>query len=168
MASTLEVLNLASIQFRNNPPEFLAIQTATSTSMTSGTSWLSLNFADSAGILVDNYSGHSTSVNNTRYTIQVAGTYTIGGSVTFQANTTGLRGARLAKNGSAIPGLASMMATPTSTAISTGITLPTRNLTGLVVGDYLELQGLQNSGSTLTTYIGADIVTMLWIRWDHP
>lgn len=164
MATTQEVLNAAQLTFFNNPPEFLGTQVTTSTSIATGFTWVSINFADSAGIAIDNYGGHSTSVNNTRYTAQVAGWYTVSGVVAFISNATGFRASRIAKNGTQVMGFAA--STTAATSLSTAPALPTRAIQ-LNVGDYIELQGLQNSGGTLTTNLGTDLASSLWVKFAH-
>ena len=63
---------------------------------------------------VDTHSGHSTSVNTSRYTAAVAGWYHVVGRGSFAANSTGHRGVRIAKNGSVVNGSASYFQAATS------------------------------------------------------
>lgn len=102
---------------------------------------------------------HSTSVNTSRITPNVAGTYRVTGQCAYATNTTGDRGAHVRKNGAAIDSMAYGGA-------------PAMNGTGLLAGiahcfgtasmngttDYFELYATQNSGGNLNTfYAGAGL-----------
>lgn len=96
--------------------------------------------------IIDRDGGHSTSVNNSRYTSQTAGYYLVSGAVAFVSNGTGKRELTILVNGatetypSSIPGLA---------AGFTGLTTSGRIY--LAVSDYVELYVWQNSGGALNT-----------------
>jgi hypothetical protein len=110
----------------------------------------------------DSDNGHSTTTNSSRYTVQVAGTYLVIGSVGFSPNATGPRAVRLTQNGSSING--TFVKTPAA---------PASNSHGLVtaahvycdVGDYLEVQGNQGSGAALNTNPGTDVCCALNAAW---
>ncbi|MEU1800909.1 hypothetical protein [Streptomyces sp. NPDC019937] len=111
--------------------------------------------------VIDSDGGHSTSTNTSRYTCQVAGTYAVGGSVCFPANSTGSRGVRLAVNGSSVQGVASLI--PAATGNSCGTQVAT--ILSLSVGDYVEIQGYQTSGGALNTATASDLASQLWALW---
>lgn len=114
--------------------------------------------------LVDTDGQHSNSVNNTRFTCQVAGYYSISGAIGFNTNSAGARGASIYKNGSALT-IASGGLTAASNVVH--IAPITEVLVQLNVGDYVELAAWQNSGGTLGTAIGAQYDSFLYARWDH-
>lgn len=114
--------------------------------------------------LLDTDGQHSNSVNNSRFTCQVAGYYTAGGAVGFSTNSTGSRGAGIYRNGSPL-----ILASGIVTAASNAVHVATAGeiLMQLAVGDYLELMGWQNSGGNLTTLVGGQYNSYLYVRWDH-
>ncbi|EST24394.1 hypothetical protein [Streptomyces roseochromogenus] len=162
---TSQVYNPLTFAF--NKPIFNAVQASTTDTLTSGISWTSLTFKDSAGIYQDTYGGHSLTTNPSRYVAQVAGWYTINGCATFSTtSTTGERGVRIAKNGTQVQGMCTMLQAPTTTSVSPAIPTPTRDVF-LNAGDYVEVQALQNSGVQLTTIAGTDLSSGLYVRFSH-
>jgi hypothetical protein len=131
------------------PPLLTMVQTAV-TSIPNN-AWTALGFDTNT---VDSYSGHSTTVNNSRYVAQVAGWVRACGSACFVANTTGIRGVRLAVNGTAINASAHYT-DPTNAGAVTTIPTPTKNVF-LNVGDYIEVHAIQTSGGALNTGIFTD------------
>lgn len=91
---------------------------------------------------------HDTAVNNSRLTIPAGfgGVYLIIGKVAFAANATGVRVARLHKNGALID----TQSTHAATAATTQVVLVSSILV-LVATDYIELIGYQDSGAPLNT-----------------
>lgn len=146
-----------ALNFLLNPPAATLVQITTTTSLTSGT-WTSIGMDSST---FDNYGGHSNSSNNSRYTVQAAGKYLVGGSVAIANNGTGSRAAKVMKNGAVLQGPYSLVppaaTRPTSVTVA-GFIVP------CVVGDYLELAGFQDSGSTLSTVITTDQSTFFTVR----
>ena len=138
-----------ALNFLLNPPAATLVQITTTTSLTSGT-WTSIGMDSST---FDNYGGHSSSSNNSRYTIQAAGKYLVGGSVAITNNSSGSRAAKVLKNGAVLQGPYSLV--PPSSARPTSVTVA-GFIVPCVVGDYLELAGFQDSGSTLSTVITTD------------
>jgi hypothetical protein len=93
--------------------------------------------------------GHSDSVNTSRYTANYAGWYQCSGGVNFAANVTGGRGCYWAVNGTLSLGTEDIGA-PAPGGASHGH--PTRTeLLYLNVGDYVELWAIQISGGALNT-----------------
>lgn len=135
-----------------NPPNASMTQTSTLTSLANN-GWTSVGLDTT---VFDNYLGHNNGVNNSRYTVQLAGNYLVLGAVSFTANASGNRGARIAKNGTPYQGSGTLdiaiTALPTSMT-----TVPV--IIALAVGDYVEVQGFQSSGGSLNTQIGADGTT---------
>jgi hypothetical protein len=156
-----QLYNLAT--FLLNPPYFFGYQaSATAQSITSsgGTFYsviLDSEFADTEG-------GHSTTTNNTRYTCQIAGRYQADGAVTFaNTSTAGFRAAKFLINGGT-----SVAGSETMSAASTfDTTVRASTDVYMNVGDYIELQCLQNSGGNLaiTSNVSLDYVTHLRLRW---
>lgn len=94
----------------------------------------------------DNDTLHSTVSNTGRLTATVAGTYLIIGNISFDANATGTRIARIFLNGVTEIALVSVPAVATG-AVGTAIIVTT--LWVMAATDYVELQGWQNSGGDL-------------------
>lgn len=118
------------------------------------------------GSLIDTYNGHSTVTNNTRYTFQVAGTYLIGGSVAWQSNATGVRGATLRLNGSSLLIGSQIILTANGGGVNTNIPTTTV-MTQVSVNDYVELLGTQTSGGALSTQNGSNNTSTLFVMWIH-
>lgn len=106
---------------------------------------------------------HSNSVNNSRFTCQVAGFYTASGAVGFNSGGSS-RGAAIYKNGTALS-LASGAVTAASN--TTHVATAGDVLVQLAVGDYVELYGWQNSGGNLVTAVGTQFDSYLYVRWEH-
>jgi hypothetical protein len=159
MANTPEILNAANVALVLNPPEFSGYQ-AVAQSIGINV-WTSLNI-DTTNY--DNYGGHSNVTNNNRYTAQVPGWYTVSGVYTAAGNNTGFRAVRIQKNGNPILGHASYSCTPTVSGI--GIITPTKDVQ-LNVGDWVEVQGWQNTSGNLNTDIAIDQRPGLWVRFSH-
>lgn len=110
----------------------------------------------------DSDNGHSTSTNTSRYVVQVAGTYQIGGHSAFAANATGNRAARITVNGTPIIG--SFVKTLASTAShSSGVATSAQAV--CAVGDYIEVMGLQSSGGALNTAAATDVACSMGVFW---
>lgn len=91
---------------------------------------------------------HDTAINNSRFTCLFAGWYLCSGGVGFLANATGRRSTRWAVNGTQVNGSAVI----TVTTVTGACQVPARTkLIYLFVGDYVELQGFQDSGGALNT-----------------
>lgn len=138
-----------ALNFLLSPPAATLVQVTTVTALGTG-SWTAVGFDSST---FDSYGGHSNSTNNSRYTIQAAGKYLVGGAVAFTGSSTNARGAKVMKNGAVIQGPYSLHAATTTRAMSessAGFIAPCS------VGDYLELAGFQDTGGSLNTTITSD------------
>lgn len=160
MANTLELLNSINVQFALNPPAFSGYQTTTQSIPSSVWTPLSIDTT-----YFDNYTGHSNSTNNSRYTAQVAGWYTVSGAYVATLNNSGNRGARIQVNGNPVTGVASFLAAAANTN-ATAVPTPTSDV-HLNVGDYVEVAGWQNTGSALNTGNFTDVASTLWVRFSH-
>jgi hypothetical protein len=113
----------------------------------------------------DSVGGHSTTTNTGRYTARYAGLYLVAGHISYAANAAGSRYARWTVNGTTRPGSSGVVGyNPTGGAIAAHA--PTMVLV-LAVGDYVELQGFQNSATTLTTWTQGDYqphFTVVYLR----
>jgi hypothetical protein len=139
------------------PPLAMLRQTAAQTLTTGGYAALNFDTED-----FDSHNGHSTVTNTSRYTAVLAGIYEVSGGAAFAANATGRRLARLAFNGTVIGG--SLAGIPANTA-TVGYSVRT-TLVRLAVGDYVELQALQESGGNLATFItNAEFQSTMVVRW---
>jgi hypothetical protein len=161
MASSLELKNAADLSFQRNVP--MAVLTVTTvsganSSIASG-SFVAINFDTS---LMDNYSGHSSTTNNSRYTAQVAGWYWVRACVSFSnANATGNRGVQLYVNGTAVAYVFTIVLAGT-----------TANFCGyeasgpvfLNVGDYVEARAFQSSGSAIGLNAAGNNMSLYWMH----
>lgn len=160
MADSLTVVNFAQVQFALNPPTFFGYQNTTQT--LSNQTWTSLNID---ATIDDNFSGHSNSVNPSRYTCQVAGTYQVSGCYAPLGNSTGFRAVRMEKNGSTNL-LGGAVYLPNNGTSEGGYVTPVA-VVPLVVGDYVEVQGWQSSGGSLVTVLDGDLRCSLTVRFLH-
>lgn len=163
MASSIEVLNLAQLAFYNNKPTATLFQNAawSTPNNVSGPPYNTVPFQTSSE---DNWSGHSNVTNNTRYTVQVAGTYRVSGVITWTSNATGTRAADLQKNGARISSNVSGASFVQSAAGFITVQVPASNVV-CAVGDYLELGGFQNSGGSLNTVPGATYFSVEFLHF---
>lgn len=148
-----------ALNFLVNVPAAYVTQTATQTLTSS--SWGVLSFDVT---VFDSYGGHSNSVNNSRYTAQVAGWYIVFGCACTAANSTGQRGAAAAKNGTRIQGAAGFI--QATSALSPAPPSPP-TIVFLNVGDYVEINAYQNSGGNLATAASADLDSSMTVVWIH-
>jgi hypothetical protein len=112
----------------------------------------------------DTFGMHSTSVNTSRLTIPAGGDgiYLVGGAVFYDGNATGVRVARLRKNGTTDIGSATLVAAVLS-GTGAGPIVQATCLASLVAGDYVELLGYQDSGGALNVGNAARLAAnQLW------
>lgn len=147
-----------ALSFLLNKPQAQLYQSA-SQSIASG-AFTAITFDQT---LVDTYGGHSNTTNNSRYTAQVAGWYSVSGGIGYLTNATGARGAVIYKNGAALT-----QATGSITAASSvlHVAMAGEFLIQLAVGDYVELYAFQSSGGALST-AGSGYYPYFYVRWDH-
>lgn len=148
-----------AVQFSTDVPRFIGYQTATPT-MPSGIAHLTVALDTE---LLDTEGGHSTTVNNSRYTVQVPGLYLVSYSMSFQSNATGNRACRVALNGGNAftqggASFAGAACSGSNSWIGGGTTL-----IQLAAGDYVELQGWQNSGGLLATNNNYTGMNLMWV-----
>lgn len=148
------------MNFLLNPPHCVMVAT-TSTSCANG---VNQPIAFNTNI-VDSYSGHSTSVNNSEYIAAVGGWYAISGQVAWATtNATNSRSSVWLVNGTAITA-----GDDNQTAVSTNrgpvVGAPTMEVF-LNIGDFLQLAGNQSSGVTISTN-AAGSLSMVTVRWVH-
>lgn len=114
---------------------------------------------------VDSDNMHSTVTNTQRLTAVTAGWYQVGGGISFTANVTGQRGARLAVNGTALVASGSQFQTAGAGAMN----IPLRAiLVFLNVGDFLTLDALQNSGAALNSSVTGVDESSFSAFWVSP
>jgi hypothetical protein len=152
------------IRFLLNPP-LARLRSGAAQSLTNST-WTSLNLnteevdKDPSGA-----GGHDNVTNNSRFTAVYAGWYRVSGKAgIWPANTTGRRGVRYAVNGVAV--IASKILLQ-GAASSAGDTPCASTLLFLNVGDYVEVQGFQESGGALNCGSATvDDNTHLTVKWE--
>ena len=140
------------------PPMFRGHQAATQTLASGAWTAMSLGATD-----VDTDTGHSNSVNNSRYTTQVQGWYWVEGYVAFQSGQPASRfESAIAKNGVIVPGSSQFLLRQNDLqALSAGCVVQ------LNVTDYVEVWGRQNSGGNLLTQAGTDLLPSMNAFWIH-
>lgn len=148
----------ALVTFLTNVPSFQAYQTG-GQSLTSG-AWTAMLFQGTAN---DSDGGHSNVVNPSRYTCQVAGWYFVEGYfATGSGGSPGRFECAVAKNGTIVSGSAQFLLRQSDLqALMSG------TLVQLAVGDYLEIWGRQNSGATINTFAGSDLLACINGFWVH-
>lgn len=152
----------AAVAFLQKPPVAELIQIAAESIPASA--FTALTFT--AHLVDQDYlggTGHSDSVNTSRYTANYAGQYQLSGAASFVANATGRRGSSWFVNGTQASGGTSLVA---ATAASDGQFPARTKHQYLNVGDYVELMAFQESGgalSTITTFAGQQPTAS--IRW---
>lgn len=103
---------------------------------------------------------HSTTVNPSRLTIQRSGKYSVIGSIAWAGNASGIRRIRLLKNGVVLtPDQYTQQPTGGTTVADVGQTVAT--FLDLRAGDYLQVEGYQDSGGTLNIEYGTFAIAML-------
>lgn len=159
MASSIELLALAKLAFYDNRPTATLNQNAAWSTPNSTTPYNTAPFQTSNE---DNWGGHSNVTNNTRYTIQVAGTYRVSGALTWTTNGTGIRACDLQKNGTRITGSNTYM--QCASANFSTVQVPAMNVV-CAVGDYLEIGGFQNSGASLNTVTAGSYLSVEFLHF---
>lgn len=122
------------------------------------------------GEIVDTDSMHSTTVNNSRITINTPGLYRVWGCSAWAVDSTaGTRGGYIRKNGSIIvEGTYALTGSaPSSSPGFTSVPLGP-SAVQLAAGDYLELLVYQSSGSSLTLFTSAGVKPFLAAEWVMP
>jgi hypothetical protein len=144
-----------------SPPSFRA-HAETAQNLLDG-QWVSLNLETEE---FDNYGGHSTTTNTSRYTCQVAGLYLVSGIASYTTNGAGWRAVRIQVNGSSTVHGSFVKTLPVSGGSSA---VGTTCMVQLNVGDYIEVQGNQNSGVTspglATSASAGDVACSMSALW---
>ncbi|MEV8480220.1 hypothetical protein [Streptomyces sp. NPDC051173] len=143
--------------FLTGPPVFSGYQ-ATSQSVPTAT-WTSLTIDTT---ILDSDGGHSNTVNPSRYTATVPGTYLLVGTSGWTGAASGYRRLRFALNGSAITGSA-VGSDAVNSVLCGHCTTTVIGLNG--TSDYVEVQGAQSSGAALATYVSSDFSASLRVFW---
>jgi hypothetical protein len=109
----------------------------------------------------DSDNGHSTTVNTSRYTIQVAGTYRIVAIGGFSTNATGNRKLGININGANARAGSIQQAGMASNSWNSCVVTEL----ACVVGDYIEIVMWQTSGGNLATAASAGFGPALMVCW---
>jgi hypothetical protein len=151
MASSLEVLNAANIQFLRNPPLLILAQTSAQ-ALTNG-AFVAITWPTPG---VDTYAAWSAA-NPTRITPKVAGTYQVTGSIGWAVNGTGGRTAQLCKNG--VANVVNQVSVGNSGSAFNTVVQVTALIACNGTTDYFELYSDQNSGVNLNSVVGVTSLT---------
>lgn len=102
---------------------------------------------------VDTANGHDTSSNTDRYVFPRTSYYLLAGNVAFDLNATNQRGCRWNINGTALNGSGTLLA-----AVSGNITVVPAVVVVVqgTAGQYCKLEGYQNRGGALNTFVTAE------------
>lgn len=159
MASSLEIMNAANIQFLRNTPLTVVNTPAAQNILNTTTTaiiWSTPAF--------DNYTAWAAG-NPTRVTPKVAGWYEVNGSIAFAANATGVRIAQLSKNGATnqAQSTTNNVTASFNTVVQVAALIQFNGST-----DYIELAGDQNSGlGSPGLGIVSSLLTSLSVQWVH-
>lgn len=149
-----------SVGFLVNPPLFLGYQNTVQS--IPNNSWTPLAIDTTT---IDSYSGHSNTVNSSRYTASsIPGYYEVSGVYASASSSANFRGVRIAVNNSPILGGAVYCAP--SAAGEMGVATPVKEVF-LNVGDYVEIQAYQATGGPLNTQIDVDLRCGMRVRFSH-
>lgn len=154
MASSLEILNAARLQFENNPPRLMIAQTSVQALASSAIvtlTWQAPTF--------DNYTMWAVG-NPTRVTPKVSGTYLVIATASYQPNATGGRNCSIVKNGVT-------NVVTTSSGNATVSFNSNQQCSGFVTcngsTDYFEVQADQNSGVSLNTVVALTSMFVVYV-----
>jgi hypothetical protein len=112
--------------------------------------------------IIDSYGGHSNTVNNARYTAQVAGYHAVFGTAYFPNNSTGYRRLDIYVNGASYTPQWQDELIANSGG---GTAAQVLGIVYLGVGDYVQLMATQTSGGSQTLPGGGSASMSLW--WMH-
>lgn len=142
----------------DGPPRFLGRQTVAQTITTGTFTAITLGAED-----VDNYNGHSTSSNTSRYVCQLTGWYAMSGKTAWSGSATGRRGSDWRVNGSIVGGSQVIVAASSGSTIQ----VPAASMdVFLNAGDYVELFGFHEHGSNLNTDVAfSGVYSFMCARW---
>lgn len=144
-----------AINFLLNPPEAVVYGSAVQSLAHNTVTALTFDATQ-----FDSYGMHSNSVNNTRCTAQVAGTYLAICTYASAGVTGGGRNVQPAKNGVAVPYSAGNF----DASIANFHIVQAAALITMSAGDYVEAWGLQNSGAALNTVANESSLQVLWVH----
>jgi len=108
----------------------------------------------------DTSSYHDNVTNNTRMTVTSAGYYLCHGGVEYSANITGQRYLWFSRNATTTERYGEQLL-PSSAAVP--FTMAISAVVYMSAAGYIEMYAYQNSGSTLTLYVGDSLATMFTI-----
>ena len=113
---------------------------------------------------VDNDAMHTAS--GSKLTIQTAGVYLISGCLPYDVNATGYREVRVTKNTvSFVSGARAMIAA--APTVATVVAIPAVEH-ACIVGDFIEMSGVQTSGGALNTSAANGVFPVLRAQWIRP
>lgn len=101
----------------------------------------------------DDNTMHDTVTNNSRLTATVEGRYLIIANIGFAADATKNRGVRILVNGTTVIAWAQAVDRDTN-----GLLMGTSVIENLAATDYVEMQGYQNTGGALNTFVAGNSV----------
>lgn len=146
-----------AVNFLANPPLFVGYSAA-SASYANNT-WQGMLIDTNT---VDTYGGHSTTVNTSRYTGQVAGWYDLTVRSTWASNATGVRGVALSVvNSATVDSSAAVQTVATSGGV---VLIQASARRYLNAGDYITFLAFQNSGGTLASLAGDNAAEVEWVH----
>ncbi len=163
-SSELNIYVRDPVRFLLRPPMAELRQIVAQTLTTSVAAALTFTASDvDQDYLIPPGSGHSNSVNTSRYVANFAGWYQISGQVSYVANAAGRRAAIWVVNGVSVS--SGQLAGPPTAALACEIPARTKFIY-LSVGDFVELFAYQESGGNLATDVAfSNVVSGMSIKW---
>ena len=153
-----------AINYLIGPPIATVYQTASQAMSSTANTPTAISFDSSA---VDSYSGHSGSVNPSRYIGQVSGWYLVCGAIVYVPSGSGTyRKAQVYKNGTSIPYATGQLSPVNSASFATVASVPPTIVFLNGTGDYVELWGscdVANLGTTPNTS-NESFMTVFWLH----
>lgn len=159
MASSIEILNLAKAAFNDNKPTAMVYQNAAQSIPTGSTFSTVVTWDTTTN---DNWNGHSSVTNPSRYTFQVAGLYSLNANLTY-SNSAGLgvRALALQVNGSILNGAQTFNQSYSNNFLNVSLA---NVLYQAAVGDYVEANTWQNSGGALSLVSNRSFMSVMYIH----
>lgn len=139
-------------------PPLVRIHQNTTQTLTTGT-WTAISMDVTDG---DSDGGHSNTVNNSRYTVQVQGWYRVTGCVAYANNHVPL--VSYAVNGTRVKGAARV---GNGSNAGTSTSAQTEDVVHLNVNDFVELYSFQNTGGNQATASTAEFCSVLTLEWIY-
>ena len=105
----------------------------------------------------------TTYANGGKITVSTTGVYLVSYCIQFDLNTTGVRAASIALNGTGSPSSALGSGWAQSIGVNASTTLQNSVLISLTAADYIQLAVRQTSGGSLNSCASASYINLVWV-----